>query len=136
MPPPNQDPQLTALQTDLMRVLWARGEATAAEVHAALATGRNLAPTTVATLLRRLEKRGLVEHRSEGRQFVFRPLIGEEEACEAMVGELAERLFEGDPARLVHHLITRHELRPDDLARVRAMIEARESEGSGDHDAR
>jgi BlaI family penicillinase repressor len=128
--------QLTPLQIDLMRVLWGRGEATAAEVQAALAPERPLAPTTVATLLRRLEKRGLVAHRSAGRQFVYRPTVAEEQACDAMVEELAERLFDGDAARLVHHLIARHELAPGDLARVRALIDARERERRPDREAR
>ena len=136
MPPPDSDPHLTALQLDVMRVLWERGEASAAEVHAALAPERPLAPTTVATLLRRLEKRGLVSHRTEGRQFVYRPAVAEQEARDAMVDELAERLFEGDAVRLVHHLLTRNDLEPGDLGRVRALIEDREKEGSTDHDPR
>jgi predicted transcriptional regulator len=53
--------------------------------------------------------------------------VAEAAAREAMVDELAERLFEGDAARLVHHLIARHELAPGDLARVRALIEEREN---------
>lgn len=124
MPKPEPS-QLTPLQMDVMRVLWTRVEATAADVHAALAADRGLAHTTVATLLRRLEKRGLVAHRSEGRQFVFRALVDEEAARDAMVEELADRLFGGDAARLVHHLIARHELRPGDLERVRDLIDDR-----------
>jgi predicted transcriptional regulator len=124
------DPQLTPLQLDLMRVLWARGEASAQEVHAALAEDRGLAPTTVATLLRRLEKRGLVAHRTEGRQFLFRARIDEDEARGAMVAELAERLFDGDAAQLVHHLLSKNQLRPGDLARVRKLIDEHEQERS------
>lgn len=136
MHPTDQDPHLTPLQLDVMRVLWERGEATATDVHAALSPERGLAPTTVATLLRRLEKRGLIEHRSEGRQFVFRPAVAEAEARDAMVDELAERLFEGDAVELVHHLLTRRDLRPGDLERVRKLIEAREDERRNDDDAR
>jgi len=121
-----ESPQLTALQVDVMRVLWERGEATAGDVHAALTAGRRLAPTTVATLLRRLEKRGLLAHRTEGRQFVYRPTVGEDEATDAMVSELAARLFDGDAARLVHHLIARHQIQAGDLERVRALIAAKQ----------
>lgn len=120
------DSQLTLLQLDVMRVLWSRDEASAADVTEALAGARRLAPTTVATLLRRLEKRGLVAHRNVGRQFVYRARVAESAAREAMVDEFAERLFAGDAASLVHHLLARHELQPGDLARVRALIESRE----------
>ncbi len=136
MPDPELGPQLTPLQLDLMRVLWARGEASAGEVHAALAKDRGLAPTTVATLLRRLERRGLVAHRSVGRQFVYRARVEEAAARDAMVDELKQRLFDGDAGRLVHHLIARHELRPGDLARVRDLIDNLEKKGGSGHGAR
>jgi BlaI family penicillinase repressor len=130
---PSPDPQLTPLQVDVMRVLWERTEATAAEVHAALAASRDLALTTVATLLRRLEKRGLVHHRSAGRQFVYRARVAEEDARDALVTELTERHFEGDAARLVHHLLASSDLRPGDLDRVRALIDARSPRKGDDH---
>lgn len=126
MAAPDPDPQLTPLQLDLMRVLWARKEASAQEVHAALAEDRGLALTTIATLLRRLEKRGLVTHRTEGRQFLFRARVNENEARGAMVAELAERLFDGDAAQLMHHLLSANQLRPGDLARVRKLIDEHE----------
>lgn len=124
-------PQLTPLQMTVMRVLWERGEATVAAVQAALAPEQSLAPTTVATLLSRLEKRGVVAHRAEGRQFVYRPLVDEEEARETMVAELSERLFEGDVTRLVSHLLEHHATAPGDLEKVRALIERAEREAPG-----
>ena len=121
---------LSDLQLSVMHVLWAAGEATVAEVHDALHSKRGLAPTTVATLLSRLEKRGLVEHRSEGRQFIYRTKVSEQEVQESMVSELTDLLFEGNPAELVSHLLSEREFDPEDLARVKAMIEAREKAGS------
>ena len=117
---------LSDLQLSVMHVLWAAGEATVADVHAALHTQRGLAPTTVATLLSRLEKRGLVEHRSEGRQFVYRTCVSQEDVQRSMVAELTDLLFEGNPAELVSHLLSGRDLDAEDLARVKAMIEARE----------
>jgi len=120
------DYALTELQTDVMRVLWGRSEATVAEVCDALRRDRGLATTTVATLLKRLEKRGLVAHRTEGRQFVYRAAITEDEVRRAMVSDLTERLFEGDATALVSHLLTERSIRPGDIARVKALIEAHE----------
>jgi predicted transcriptional regulator len=118
--------QLTPLQVSVMRSLWSRGEARVAEVQADLASNQRLALTTVATLLRRLTARGLVAFRKEGRQFVYRPLVSEEEASKSMVAELNERLFEGDVLKLMTHLIEEHEVRAGDLERVRALIDAHE----------
>ena len=61
---------LTDLQLAIMRILWDRAEATVVEVQTRLRPERDLAQTTIATLLSRLEKRGVVEHRLDGRQFV------------------------------------------------------------------
>ena len=124
--------RLTDLQLDVMRVLWERGEATAAEVHEALLPMRGLAPTTVATLLRRLEKRGVVSHRSEGRQYVYRPHASERQVRRSMVGELTERLFDGDATELISYLVSSGEIGPGDLERLRRLVEEREREEADD----
>lgn len=118
--------ELTELQLDVMRALWARSEASVSEVHAALQEERGLALTTVATILTRLERAGLVARRSEGRHYVYRPLVSEERVRHSMVSGLAERLFNGDVTALVSHLLAEREIAPGDLARVRRLIEAQE----------
>lgn len=121
-----QEPRLSDLQLAIMHVLWREGEATVADVHAALQADRGLAPTTVATVLSRLERRGLVAHRALGRQFVYRSLVSEAEVRQSMVSELTDLLFSGDPAELVSHLLSGRDIAPGELARVKAMIERRE----------
>lgn len=126
------DHALTALQLALMQVLWAQGEATVQEVLKGL--DRRLAQSTVATLLSRLEKKGLVTHRVAGRQYVYRAVITEPEVRQTMVQgltTLADDLFDGDVAALVSHLLTARDVNRDDLARVKALIEARERELRG-----
>ncbi len=117
---------LSELQLDVMRVLWQHREATVSKVRDELHDPRRLANTTVATLLARLEKRELVEHRTDGRQFVYRPRVSEAEVRGAMVGDMAENLFQGDVAAFVCHLLHESEMGPGDVARVRALIEAKE----------
>jgi len=116
------------LQLAIMRVLWERGEASVADAHQALLAERGLAPTTIATMLVKMEKKGVVAHRREGRKFVYRPTISEVEATRSMVDELTERLFLGDPAALVSHLISEHELDPGDLVEMQQRISERESD--------
>jgi len=119
---------LTELQIAVMRVLWLRGEATVLEVQEALQPKRPLAQTTVATLLSRLEKRGVVAYRMDGRQYVYRPLITEDEVRSSALAEVKDLLFEGDVATLVSQLLSAEEVGPADLAKVRRMIEGRERE--------
>lgn len=117
--------QLGDLQLAIMRVLWERDEATAADVHGALVEERGLAPTTIATMLSKMERKGVVRHRTEGRQFVYRPTVSEEAVHRSMVSELTERLFAGRAAALVNHLLNEQEIDAQELAEIRRLIEAR-----------
>lgn len=114
--------QLTDLQIAIMRVLWERGQATVAEVHEALKAERGLALTTVATLLSRLEKRGVVSHETRQRQFLYRASVTEAEIRHSMVHELTERLFDGDVTAMMSHLLSGREITPGDLERIQDLI--------------
>ena len=119
---------LTDLQIELMRVLWARGEATVVQVHRDLTATRELAQPTVATMLSRLEKKGAIAHRTEGRQFIYRALVSEADVRRSMVGQIADVLFGGDVPQLIHQLLSEREVSADDLAEVRRLLEAKERE--------
>jgi len=110
-------PALTELQLSLLQSLWRRGEATVQEVQQDLA--RPLAQSTVATLLGRMAKKGLVTHRVAGRQYIYRALVTEPDVQRTVVEELTS---------LVSNLVTARDIHPDDLARVKALIEAKERE--------
>ncbi len=120
--------ELTELQIALLRILWSRGEASVADVWAEMHRDRGLAQTTVATLLSRLERRGVVARRAEARQYLYRALVSETEVRQSLVGDLTERMFAGDVTALVNHLLTAHEIAPGDLARLRGMIDAADAE--------
>lgn len=121
-------PRLTAAQLEILRVLWERNEATVVEIHQALNAERRLAPTTIATLLSRLEKRGLVTYRTEGRQYVYRAVLQERDAQQHALVEVTRGLFSGDVPGMVSQLLSSHEIRPGDLTRVRELIDAKERE--------
>ena len=115
--------QLTELQLAIVRLLWDKGEATVVDIWEALHAERGLAQSTLATILSRLERRGVVTHRAQARQFVYHALITEQDARHSMVSELTARLFEGDVPALVSHLLTEQDVSPGDMKRIRAMLE-------------
>ncbi len=122
---------LSELQLSLMRVLWARGEASTAEVVEALREApqgqpgarRALAHTTIATLLTRLERRGLLVARREARAVVYRPLVSETEVQRSMLGGLLDSLFAGRPSALLSHLVESREIGGADLAELQALLD-------------
>jgi len=90
--------------------------------------------STVATLLARLERKKLITHRVEGRQFFYRPLVDAAEVRQSVAAELStltDRLFGGDIAELVSHLLAKNEVGAGDLSRVRRLIDAKERELRG-----
>ena len=136
-PEPSENPELAAgpeggnvrlgkLQLAIMRVLWRRGEAAVTDVHEDLEAERGLAPTTIATMLAKLEHKGVAAHRTEGRRFIYRPLVNEEQVRRSMVDDLTSQLFHGDVTALVNHLLAEHSIAPRELAELRSLITARE----------
>ncbi len=121
---------LTELQIAILRILWKRGEATVLEVWEEIYRERGLAQTTVATILTRLEKRGVVSRTQQQRQFTYRAEVSESDVRESMLGGLTEQLFGGDVTALVNHLLTSRDIAPGDLQRLRDAIAEAES-GNG-----
>ncbi|MDX1571440.1 MAG: BlaI/MecI/CopY family transcriptional regulator [Xanthomonadales bacterium] len=114
--------RLSDLQLEVMQVLWDRGEASIADVHAVLEARHGLAYTTVSTLLKRLEDKRAVKRRREGRVLVYAPRVDQAAVRGRMVGNLVDRLFEGDPAALVSHLLGDEKVTDDDIDRIRALL--------------
>jgi BlaI family penicillinase repressor len=117
-----RDVALSELQIAVVRVLWQRGDASVTDVAAVLAEERGLKHTTVATLLTRLEKRGVVAQRREGRQLIYSAQVSESQVRRSMVADLVGSLFGGDARELVAHLVSEAEIAPGDLARVRKRL--------------
>lgn len=120
---------LTGLQLSILRVLWERGEATTQDVREGLMGGRPLALTTVATIMSRLERKGVLTHRREGRHYVYRATVSESGVRRSKVKELTENLFGGDPVALLSHLVRGDEVDADEVQRIREMLDAAVASG-------
>ena len=125
-----QPDQLGELQLAVLGVLWRQGECTVTEVHRALQDTRSVAPTTVATTLTGLERRGIVHHRAEGRRYVYRAVVDETTAKAQLVDELVDRVFRGDRSALLRHLLRDSDLDADRLQELRREIDQRRADAS------
>ena len=123
------DVHLTDLQLAIVRVLWERGECTVAVTQAALLPERPLAQTTVATILTRLEKRGVVAHRPNGRQFVYRALVTEGDVRVSMVRSLTDMLFGGSSAALINHVLADRGVSEQEFGELRRIVAAAGEQG-------
>ncbi len=108
-------------ELEVMEVLWERGSATVAEVREALED--EMAYTTVLTVLRRLEEKGYVTHREEGRAHRYLPAIERQAARESALERLTRRLFHGSPELLLTHLVSRKKLSSAQIRRLREMLD-------------
>jgi predicted transcriptional regulator len=109
------------LQLAILRTLWDRGEAAVADVHDTL-SDRGLALTTIATMLRKMEDKGLVAHRENGRQFLYRAKVDPDLVQKNLVGDLVARLFDGDSLALVTHLLRAGEIELSELDELRERV--------------
>ncbi|MDG3004557.1 BlaI/MecI/CopY family transcriptional regulator [Paludisphaera mucosa] len=117
-------PTIPDSELDVLKVLWERGQATVRESLETLkAAGRQWSYATVATLLDRLETKGLVESDRKELAFVYRPTISSQEVRQRRVSSLVDKLYEGEPGLLVLHLLKSHPLDPGQALEVREVLD-------------
>jgi predicted transcriptional regulator len=120
--------RLSDRELDVMAVLWARGSGTVAEVREALPDP--LAYTTVLTVLRTLEEKGFVGHEEEGKAHRYLPLVARERAGRSALSRMMEKLFDGSPELLLTQLVHDRRLSPQDIRRLRRILDQRLKEGA------
>src|SRR5690348_1805044 len=123
--------QLTPLELEIMKVLWETGPASVQAVQEKLPEERQLAYTSVQTMLNVLHRKGRGRRTMQGRAFVYEPAISRVQAATQAVGDLVQRMFNGSPESLVMSLVEARQLTPETLARLSAMLE----EGDGHEDS-
>jgi predicted transcriptional regulator len=116
-------PDLSPAQREIMEIVWARGEVTANEVRHVLSQTRQVARNTARTLLERMEEKGWLEHRLEGRTFLYRAARPRQETVGQKVRQIVETVCGGSPETLVAALLDYRGLRPDELKRIRQLLD-------------
>jgi predicted transcriptional regulator len=116
-------PALSPAETEIVRLVWQLESATVQDICDALPKERCIAYATVQTLLRRLEKKGYVRHKLNGKAHVFSAAVKQEKVIKQTVLEFVERLFGGDPVPLMLHLADCSDLKPEDIKRLKKSIQ-------------
>jgi len=121
-------PELSALELELMREIWALETATATEVRARLS--RPLADTTIHTVLGNLQKKGYVKLvATTDRAKRYKPLVDQDAVARRSLRKLVKSLFHGSPAQAMMHLMKSEHIDEKELREIRRLLEEKSKEG-------
>ena len=120
--------ELTERELEVMHVFWNRGEGTVADARDDLsASGRELAYTTVATLVRILTEKEFLQQTSEERPFAYAPVRSYEDVSGNMLGDLVQRVFGGSREQLLLRLLEKRKLTQKERAALESILREDES---------
>ncbi len=114
-------PAMSPAETEVLRLVWESKKATVQQVYDALPENRKVTYVTVATLLRRLEEKGYLKHRAQGKAFIYTPAVKKEEVINRTIGDLVQRLFGGNPVPLMQHLALHSGISDEDIEKLRDL---------------
>ena len=117
----NADQPLTPLELEIMNVLWEAGPSNVQTVQARLKT-RDLAYTTVQTMLNVLHRKGRVKRQLKERAYLYRPVLSRQKAAASAVAEMLDRFFGGSADSLVLNLVETRQLTPEKLAEIQKLL--------------
>lgn len=113
---------LTATELEMMNVIWRIGPCSVLQVVEQLRPERELAYTSVSTIVRILEQKGYVISSKEGRGHLYEAAVSKEDYQRSTVQRMVTSVFDNTPALLVRRLLDSESLSSDDLAQIRALL--------------
>jgi BlaI family penicillinase repressor len=116
-------PALSPSETEILRLVWQLDKATVQDVCDKLPAKRNIAYATVQTLLRRLEKKGYLQHDIRGKAHVFFPAVKREHVVKRSVSDFLDRLFGGDPIPLMQYLAGHDKISADNIEELKRLTD-------------
>lgn len=118
--------RLTDAELEVMQVMWELGEATVRHVHEVLSERRQVAYTTVMTMMNILEHKGHLGKHKQGRAFVYQPVQTKSAVISGLVEDFVSRVFQGSAQPLVLSLVKDRKLSEKDLEEIARMIKETE----------
>jgi BlaI family penicillinase repressor len=125
MPP---RPGLSKAELEIARIVWELKSGSVRQIFEALPAGRDIDFTTVQTYLRRLEDKGYLNAKIEGRNRIYSPKVRPQTVIRETVGEMVDLLFGGETLPLVKHLVEDRTFTPDDIDQLRQLLDRLESQ--------
>jgi predicted transcriptional regulator len=120
----------TELELAILKILWRHGPLPVRDVRDALAPDRDLAYTSVMTVMNIMVEKAYLRRRKQGARYIYRPVVGEEATSRRMLGDLVDRVFDGSASAAMVNLLDTAELDPDELREIRALLDRKAEETS------
>ena len=116
---------LTEVELELMKIIWEIGECTVKEVQEALPQGRDLAYTSVATMMKILEAKGVLTSSKRERAHTYEPALSRADYESMSLRHLTHHVFRDDPGSMVMRLLDESALSDEELKSIRALLDER-----------
>jgi predicted transcriptional regulator len=116
-------PKPTAMELEILRILWERGPSTVREVHEILAKSKETGYTTVLKLLQIMANKGMVIRNEEQRAHVYRAKQPERNTKQQLVGDLLQRAFAGSASQLMMHALAGKQTSEQEIEEIRKMLD-------------
>ena len=111
-----------------MEILWQQGEGTVRDVLALLAKSRDLAYTSVSTILRILEQKGMLSIKKDGKQHIYKPTFSKQTYAGYSINHVVKRIFADNPVEMVAHLVDHKKLSLDEINAIQKLLDAKKRE--------
>jgi predicted transcriptional regulator len=119
---------LTTVELELMNILWSIGKGTVRDVMAELPKNRDLAYTSVSTMLRILEQKKIVTAVKSGRQHIYQPRLSKQNFANHSIDKIVTQIFSGKSTELVACLVDNNTLSLDEINEIQALLHAKKKE--------
>lgn len=119
----------TELELEILKILWRDGPSSVRHVRDRLAEFRDLAYTSVMTIMTIMTKKGYLKRTRKGRSYTYAPLLTEAETARGMLGDLVDRVFDGSAVAAMVNLLETGDVDDEELAELRELIERKAEEG-------
>jgi len=113
----------TELELDILKVLWSKGPLTGREVRDALASGsRDLAYTSVMTIMGIMEDKGYVRRKKQGNGFIYAARVSEKATTRRMLRDLVQRVYDGSVMAAMVNLLEDSDMDPEEIKQLRQLL--------------
>lgn len=119
---------LTPVEFELMEILWKLGHGTVRDVMAHLPSNRNLAYTSVSTILRILQQKKILTAEKNGRQHIYLPMLSKEMFATQSIKKIVSQIFSGNSVELVAYLMDKNDLSKDEIVAIQKLVDEKKKE--------